>query len=282
MRHTSSRRSGAAALTALSLAGLTACSSGGPAPSTVATSGAPSSGAALKIGIATDEPGLSFKEGTTYRGFDISTATYVAGKLGVPPENIQWVEVDKGNRESALTSGEVDMVVESYSITPERQQKVDFAGPYFVAHQDLLIRRNDETITGPERLDGKTLCSVTGTTSAAYIQARYEGKITLNEVPTFSECVRNLAAGNVDAVTTDDLILAGFAARPEYKGVLKIVGKGFADENYGVGLKKGDQRLPKVNAALKEYISSGEWKKALDENVGPSGYDIPEPPTVSG
>lgn len=260
--------------------GLTACSSGSSAPAVTSVSQSPGA-KALKIGISTDEPGVSLKEGTTYSGFDITTATYVAQKLGYSPEQIAWTEINQGDRETALESGEVDLVVQTYSITPERQQKVAFAGPYFVAHQDLLIRRNDVTITGPERLDGKTLCSVTGTTSAAYVKENYQGKITLREVPTFSECVRSLASGDVDAVSTDDIILAGFAARPEYKGLLKVVGKGFTDEKYGVGVKKGDTAtVEKVNAALTEYISSGAWSTALQQTVAPSGYTIPAPPKV--
>ena len=135
------------------------------------------------------------------------------------------------------------MVFSSYSITDARKQKVDFAGPYFVAHQDLLIRRNDAEITGPESLDGKKLCSVAGTTSAAYVKEHYIGKIQLQEYQTFSECVDALAKGQIDAVTTDDVILAGFAALPEYKGMLKVVGKGFTDERYGVGLPKGDSAI---------------------------------------
>lgn len=271
---------GIAAATVTALLGLTACQSAPSAPAVTSVSQSPGS-KALKIGISTDEPGVSLKEGTTYSGFDITTATYVAGKLGYSPEQIAWTDLKQSDRESALSSGEVDLVVQTYSMTPERQQKVDFAGPYFVAHQDLLIRRNDDSINGPEKLDGKTLCSVTGTTSAAYVKSRYEGKITLREVPTFSECVRGLAGGDVDAVSTDDIILAGFAATPQYKGVLKVVGKGFTDERYGVGIKKGDSAMvEKVNAALKEYISSGAWKTALEQTVAPSGYSIPAPPTV--
>ena len=110
------------------------------------------------------------------------------------------------------------MVVSTYSITDERKQKVDFAGPYFVAHQDLLIRRNDEGFTGPESLDGKNLCSVAGTTSAAYVKANYQGRIQLQEYRNFSECVDALAKGQIDAVTTDDVILAGFAALTAVQG----------------------------------------------------------------
>jgi glutamate transport system substrate-binding protein len=223
---------------------------------------------------------VSAKSGSTYSGFDIETAQYVAGKLGVPSANITWKPVDPGERISALQSGEVDLVIATFSMTDERAKEVSFAGPYFVAHQDLLVRRND-TISGPETLDGRILCAASGTTSADYVTKTYRGKIKLRQVPTFSECVRNLAAGDVDAVSTDDLILAGFAAEPEYKGILKVVGKGFTDERYGIGVKHGDTAMvDKVNAALKEYISSGAWKTALEKTVGPSGYDIPSPPTV--
>ncbi|CCH72061.1 Glutamate ABC transporter glutamate-binding protein [Nostocoides australiense Ben110] len=259
------------------VAGAGACDSGS-SPTTSTTPTASGTGT-IKIGVSTDEPGVSLKEGNTYSGFDIKTAEYVAGKLGLTP---QWVPIAQADRVSALQSGEVEMVVATFSITDERKQQVDFAGPYFVAHQDLLIRLNDQTITRPERLDGKILCSVTGTTSAAYVQSHYDkAKITLREVPSFSECVRNLANGDVDAVTTDDLILAGFAATPEYKGILKVLGFGFTDETYGIGIKKGNTDLvTKVNGALKEYISSGAWKQALEETVAPSGYKIPNPPTV--
>ena len=91
-----------------------------------------------------------------------------------------------------------------------------------------------------------------------------------------------MANSEVDAVTTDDVILAGFAAQPQYQGKLKVVGKGFSDEIYGVGVKKGDSGMvDKVNAALKQYIDDGSWRKSLDTNVRPSGYSIPSPPTVA-
>jgi glutamate transport system substrate-binding protein len=273
------RRRSAVTAIALALTGgvLVGCSSTPSAPTT--NNGASGSGK-LTIGIADDEPGVSVKSGNTYAGFDIETAQYVAGQLGVPSANITWKPVDPGERISALQNGDVDLVIATFSMTADRAKQVSFAGPYFVAHQDLLVRRND-TISGPQTLDGKILCEASGTTSADYIKKNYRGKITLREAPTFSECVRNLANGDVDAVSTDDLILAGFAAEPKYKGILKVVGKGFTDEKYGIGVKLGDTAMvDKVNTALKKYISSGAWKKALDKTVGASGYSIPSPPTV--
>ncbi|MBS1672369.1 MAG: glutamate ABC transporter substrate-binding protein [Actinobacteria bacterium] len=234
----------------------------------------------LTIGIADDLPGVSLKTDSGYAGFDIDTANYVAGKLGVPTKNITWQRIDQDERISALTSGKVDLVVSTFSITQDREKEVAFAGPYFVAHQDLLIRRNDDTITGPETLDGKKVCAAAGTTSIDYLTSHYRGEITVVKVPSWSECVRDLAAGTVDAVSTDDIILAGFASLPEYKGMLRVIGKGFTDEDYGIGLVQGDSRLDTVRTALKEYISSGAWKASLNANIAPSGYAIPAPPTV--
>ncbi len=276
-----------AALVAGLLAGLAvvaACGSGGSTsinPTPAPTPAVP--GGKLSIGIPFDEPGLGLKTGDTYTGFDVDTAVYIAAALGVPRENITWKEANSGQRQQLLESGQADLIVSTFSITDERKKEVDFAGPYFVAHQDLLVRRNDTEITGPEALDGKNLCSVPGTTSAAYVTSHFLGNINLVERPRFSDCVTALANSEVDAVTTDDVILAGFAAEPQYQGKLKVVGKGFSDEVYGVGVKKGNTALvDKVNTALRQYIDDGSWKKSLDANVRPSGYSIPSPPTPAG
>lgn len=280
MKHTTRRLLLSTAVAVLSIGTLAGCgSSGGPTATPSPVAGA-SQGGKLTIGISFDQPGLGLKDGDSYTGFDVDTATYVAQALGVPKENITWKEADPADRESLITSGQVDLVFSTYSITEDRKQQVDFAGPYFVAHQSLLVRRNEEDISSPETLNGRTLCSVTGTTSSTYIKDHYKGKINLKEFPKFSDCVDALATSQVDAVTTDDVILAGFAAEPKYQGKLRLIGKGFTDENYGVGIKKGDSAMvTKVNDALKQYVSDGSWKKAIEATVGPSGYSIPSPPT---
>ena len=86
----------------------------------------------------------------------------------------------------------------------------------------------------------------------------------------------------MDAVTTDDVILAGFAAHGKYNGALKVLGTNFSNERYGVGIPKGDTKLAKrVNAALRSYIADGSWKRSLEHNIAPSGYALPSPPTIS-
>ena len=250
-----------------------------------------SEGGELTIGISFDQPGIGTAEetgeedgvttGENPEGFDVDTATYVAKALGVEEDSITWVKADPGERESLLEEGKVDMVVSSYTITPEREKVVDFAGPYFEAHQDLLIRRNDEELLNPQDLNDRTLCSVDNTTSAENILDKYDkADITLVLYESFSQCVEALADGDVDAVSTDDVILAGFAAESDYKGVLKLMGEEFSDEPYGIAVPEGSTELvDQINAALEQYVDDGSWKASLNKNVADSGYDIPDPPT---
>jgi glutamate transport system substrate-binding protein len=235
----------------------------------------------LTIGIRFDAPGLS--EHTIdgrFVGFDVDVATFVASELGVPAKDITWRETTSATRETDLTSGAVDLVVASYSITDKRKQVVSFAGPYFTTGQDLLVRRTSADIAGPEALNGRRLCSVTGSTPAQQVKDKYAQAVQLVEYPRYSDCVTALLAGQIDAVTTDAVILAGYVARdPE---LLKIVGKPFSKESYGVGLRKDDtQGVAAVDDAIRKMISSGEWLRSLNANIGPSGYQLPPPPEVT-
>lgn len=170
-----------------------------------------------------------------------------------------------------LQNKQVDMIFATYSITDERNKVIDFAGPYFVAGQDLLVA-SDSDITGPEDLNGKNLCSVTGSTSAQKVKDKYAEGTNLQELPGYAECVTQMSGGTIDAVTTDDIILAGLAAQPAYKGKFKVVGKPFTEENYGVGLPDGTDKCKAINEAITKMIDSGDWQKALDKNTEGTGY----------
>ena len=156
------------------------------------------------------------------------------------------------------------MIVATYSITDSREEKVSFAGPYFIAGQDLLVRADDESITGPESLDGKRLCSVSGSTSAQTVQEQVPG-VNLQEFGTYSECVSALQSNAVDAVTTDDTILAGYAAQPQYQGQLAssaILHRGAVRDRH----PEGDvDKCEQINEALTEMIDDGSWQTAFDE-----------------
>ena len=237
--------------------------------------GGTAQGDSITIGIKYDQPGLGQKEGDTFKGLDVDVAKYVAKELGFEGDKVVFKETPSAQRETAIQGGQVALIFATYSITDERKQKVSFAGPYFIAGQDLLVRADNTDITGPDTMNGKTLCSVTGSTPAENIKKNYAASVKLFEQDTYSKCVEALNGGSVDAVTTDNVILAGFAAQPQYKGKLKVVGKPFSTEKYGVGLKKGDTAMcDKVNAALEKMVSDGSWQKAVDDNVGQSGFKV--------
>ncbi len=226
----------------------------------------------IVIGIKVDQPGLGLREGNTYKGFDVDVAKYVAKELGYAEDKIEFKEAVSAQRETLISSGQVKLIFATYSITDTRKQQVSFGGPYFVAGQDLLVQSSDTEITGPDKLAGKKLCSVTGSTPAENVKKKYPD-VQLQEYDTYSKCVQALSTGAVDAVTTDDTILAGFASQSQYSGKLKVVGAPFSTERYGVGLKKGDvDTCNKVNDAIKKMIDDGSWQKAIDANLGASGY----------
>ena len=235
----------------------------------------------IKIGIKYDQPGLGLKTPDgSFSGFDVDVATYVAKELGYEADQIEWVETKSADRETALSRGDVKLIAATYSITDERKQKVDFAGPYLLAHQDLLVK-TDADITEATDLNDKKLCSVTGSTSAQNVKKDFAPKAQLSNRGGYSECLSALQNGQVDALTTDDSILAGYASQDQYKGKFKLAGLKLSNENYGIGVKKGDTAtVDKINAALEKMVSDGSWQKAVEENFGPANYKNEPAPKI--
>lgn len=235
----------------------------------------------LVIGTRFSQPGMSEQTiDGRFVGFDIDLARHVATELGVDGDDIEWVDVTADERESALMNGDVDMIVGTYSITEERKQEVAFAGPYFVTGQAILVHMGAKGIDGPDALNGKTLCSVSGSTSAQQLQERHAKDVELKEYPRYADCVIALLAGQLDAVTTDEAILAGYVA--QHPELLKVVGQQFSEERYGIGLRKDDHRGQRaVNDAIRTFIGRGEWERSLRRHLGASDYKLPAPPAVT-
>jgi glutamate transport system substrate-binding protein len=250
-------------------------SSGSGSGSASGIVGKASSQKKLVVGVKNDQPGLGLQTGGTYTGFDIEIAKIIAKGLGVPEGGIQWKTTVSANREPFIQQGQVDMVVATYTINDDRKKVVGFGGPYYIAGQDLLVPTNS-TITGPDSLAGKKVCSVSGSTPDKRIQTDYK-QAQLQQFDTYSKCVTALAGGQVDAVTTDDIILAGYAAQPQFAGKFKVVGKKFSEEPYGIGLKKNDVAgCNKINEILKTAATDGSYKAAWDSTLGKSGKAAPE------
>jgi glutamate transport system substrate-binding protein len=250
---------------------VTACGGGG---------GGGSDEGKITIGTKFDQPGLGLKNPDgTMSGFDVDVATYVAGQLGYKPENIEWKESPSSQRETLIQNDQVKFIAATYSITDARKEKVSFAGPYLITGQSLLVKADNTDITGAESLqNNKKLCSVSGSTPAQRIKDKYPG-VQLQQYDTYSACIEALKNGAIDAVTTDEVILAGYAAQTP--GAFKIVGKPFSEERYGIGLKKDDTELQtKINDAISKMESDGSWKAAFEKNLGPAGIPVPAPPAL--
>ena len=263
---------GAAVLAAALPLTVTACGGGG--------GGGGEKGNNIVIGTKFDQPGLGLRNPDgSMSGFDVDVAKFVAKELGYTEDQIEWKESPSGQRENLIANDQVSYIVATYSITDARKEKVDFAGPYLITGQSLLVRADTTDITGAESLaNNKKLCSVSGSTPAQRIKDKYPG-VQLQQYDTYSACVEALKNGAIDAVTTDEVILAGYAAQSP--GVFKVVGKPFSEEKYGIGLKKGDTDMrTKINDALAKMEKDGAWKAAFEKNLGPAGIPTPPPPPL--
>ncbi|WP_448855368.1 glutamate ABC transporter substrate-binding protein [Corynebacterium camporealensis] len=230
----------------------------------------------VTLGTKFDQPGLGLREGDgSLTGLDVDVFTYVVNHIadenGWEHPEIEWREAPSAQRETLIQNGEVDGIAATYSINASRAESVNFGGPYLLTHQALLVSEDNTEITGLEGLDGKILCSVTGSTPAQTVKEALPS-VQLQEYDTYSSCVEALSQGNVDAMTTDATILNGYAA--QHEGEFKVVeleedGEPFTDEYYGIGITKDDQEATDaINAALEEMIDSGEFDNFISANLG--------------
>lgn len=265
------RRMGAVLSIAAMAAGLAACGGGAETYATVADK--ITGGGTVVVGTKWDQPSLGLKMGNEPEGFDVDVAKAVLKEVaGGKDVKVTWKESASSNREPFLQNGTVDIIFATYSITEERKAKVTFGGPYVVAHQDVMVRKDDASIAKPQDLTGKKICKAAGSNSYKRItDPPPDGELDLDattvDAANYSECVQKLNGSNLDAVTTDDLILAGFAKQAG--GNFKVLGQGFTDEKYGIGLKKGDTKTCEaVNKAVATLWSNGTMKTLLEKWFG--------------
>jgi glutamate transport system substrate-binding protein len=291
-----SRRSTLAALAAASSLVLAACGGGGDEGSTAtepSVAEAPefdegttmaeiAEAGTLRVGTKFDQPGFGLEnlEGDV-EGFDVEVAKIIAGALGIAEDDIEFVQTPSAVREDVIEGDEVDMVVATYTINDTRKERVTFAGPYYLAGQQIMVAEDNDDITGPESLkenpDAK-VCSVTGSTPAEQIKEYLASPDQLTLFDEYSQCADSLRNGQVDAVTTDNVILLGFVS--ESDGAFKLVGEQFTEEPYGIGITKGDVAFCEfINDTLQEnedaYIEA--WESTAGQVEGTETPELPEP-----
>ena len=236
----------------------------------------------VTVGTKFDQPGfglLGLED--TPEGFDVEIAKIIAAEMGIAPEDIEWVETPSAVREEVIERGEVDYVVATYTINDERKERISFAGPYYVAGQQLMVMADNDTIQGPEDLadnpDAK-VCSVTGSTPSEQIREYLANPNQLVLFDVYDKCADALRTGQVDVVTTDNVILLGFVS--ESDGEFKLVGEQFTDEPYGIGIEKGDTEFCEfINQALQdnEDAYNEAWESTAGQVEGVEAPTLPEP-----
>ena len=277
----------AVALTAACSSGAVASDSSDPAVATTVNFPAESSMARLhdagtiRIGTKFDQPLFGLKNPVSQRpeGFDVEIGKLIAASLGIPADKIEWVETVSANREPFLQQGRVDAVIATYTINDKRKQVIDYAGPYYIAGQSLMVPAgNPDSIGGPDDLAGKNVCAVEGSASSANIR---ELVPTTHVVlfDSYSKCADALKNGQVEAVTTDNTILAGL--RSLDPAAFELVDTTFTKEPYGIGIAKGHNDLVTfIDQTLQRSFGNGEWAKAWDETAGKILGPAPAPPAL--
>jgi glutamate transport system substrate-binding protein len=240
----------------------------------------------MTVGTKFDQPLFGLKNPLTgaIEGFDVEIAKLVAqgiygGSIDDAAKHINFVETVSKVRETSIQEGKVDMVVATYTINNARKLVVDFGGPYYIAGQDIMVKKDDTSIKSVTDLNGKKVCSVQGSTSLANVKAKAPQADLSITFDTYSKCAEALKDGRVQAETTDNVILLGLVK--DNKDAFKVVGNPFTTEPYGIGIKKGDDAFRTfINDRLEASYKDGSWAAAFNRTVGQAGVTAPTPPPV--
>ena len=239
----------------------------------------------MTVGTKFDQPLFGLKElDGVLTGFDVEIAKIVAGQLGIPDDKVEFVETPSAVREEAIISGKADIVVATYFITDERKKRVTFAGPYYIAQTNLMVKSDNDKITNIDSIKDPSIkvCSAAGAGQNPLVSSYMTdpGKqLVLFDV--YSKCADALRTGQVDAVVSDSTVLLGLVVKSD--GNFKIVGDSYQDQPFGIGVKKDDVAFCEfINDTLTQAYDDGRYQKAWDATVGPYLSEVPPLPDFEG
>ena len=237
----------------------------------------------LKTGGTKTAPVFSLEDATTgeVSGFDTAIgqvlARYIIGGTNDARTLLDITQVTSDTREVVLGNGSVQAVIATYTITPERAKKIDFAGPYYSSGQAVLVRADESKITGVSDLAGVKVAVQSGSSS---IKALQEAAPKAEQTPfnDHNTCLSALETRQVDAYVVDESLLL---SAMQGSDAFKIVGEPFTQDPYGIGLPQGSDAKAFVNAFLKKIYDDGTWEKIWQATIGViTGGDAPKPPAI--
>ena len=237
----------------------------------------------LKTGGTKTAPVFSLEDATTgeVSGFDTAIgqvlARYIIGGTNDARTLLDITQVTSDTREVVLGNGSVQAVIATYTITPERAKKIDFAGPYYSSGQAVLVRADESKITGVSDLAGVKVAVQSGSSS---IKALQEAAPKAEQTPfnDHNTCLSALETKQVDAYVVDESLLL---SAMQGSDAFKIVGEPFTQDPYGIGLPQGSDAKAFVNAFLKKIYDDGTWEKIWQATIGViTGGDAPKPPAI--
>ncbi|MFB7633146.1 transporter substrate-binding domain-containing protein [Streptomyces sp. NPDC056149] len=245
------RTTGIAAALALTALTATACSSSEPA--SLFASGK------VLVGVKSDQPGTGyFPDGYNPSGFDITLARHILKTVGAEPD---FSAVPSEDRLTVLTGKKKDLIIATFSITPDRMKQLDFAGPYANTRQGIMVRKNDHRITKPSDVIGKRVCAWPGTTSYNTLNGPEGAGMKVYQSQTAQGCITDLLNKTADAVSTDQMILYGFTQEHRDLKVIPNITYGPFNQ-YGIAMDKGHHAdCVKIRDALKDYVSGSSWSQ---------------------
>ncbi|GAA1924142.1 glutamate ABC transporter substrate-binding protein [Streptomyces durmitorensis] len=221
----------------------------------------------ISVEMHGDLPGVSYEDNYRRSGFDHLLLGQLKDDLKI--KTSKPANVSSADRVPDLVNGDTDMVIAAFSITPPRMEQIDFVGPYATTRQGFLVGKEGKDATKREDFKGRTVCTWEGTTSVEALKELKRVGADLITLTDASDCVDQLVAGEAYAVSTDQMILYGFARQHAAEGLRVVPGLTIgAPQHYGIGLAKGHRAdCVRLREFVKDYVDSSAWIKDFEASV---------------
>lgn len=219
----------------------------------------------LRVGVKADVPNFGLQDAATgeFEGMEIDLAYALAERIGLTADDVEFEAVTAKTRGPLLDNGQLDVVIATFTIKPERLEQWNFTNPYYQDEVGLLVKKSSG-IEGLADLDGKTIGVAQGATSRDAVQVEADKlgiKVNFLEFATYPEINAALESGRVDAFSVDKSILSGYVTDDSV-----ILPDGFSPQDYGIASKLGTDDLRDfINEMLAEMESNGEMAALLEK-----------------